>query len=191
LRDEKYPIADYPKMYEYRNVYERLRKKVIRTYRVIPPLDYSIVRRVEFNDTLCVSMIDGSNITIITSPPYMRSLTYARDNRLRLWFLGYKNWEAIDKDISVSKNEFLSMMKQCFSNWSSIQKADSFCVVIVGDIVFDKTSKQSLPELVCKLACDSGYALYGLCDDPINANRKVVKGETKVKSEKICIFRRR
>ena len=44
--------------------------------------------------------------TMITSPPHMRQLDYARDNRLRLWFLGIDDPHALDKAISPRKEAF-------------------------------------------------------------------------------------
>ncbi len=121
LRNTKYPIKEYPDMYEYRNVYERLYKKVIRSYKTVPLLDYSIEREVYYMDTLKFEAIMANGSTIITSPPYMKSLTYARDNRLRLWFLGYSDWEGLDKAISINKRDFSLLIQGCFRSWANIQ----------------------------------------------------------------------
>jgi len=189
LRDTKYPKADYPEMYEYRNVHERLLKKLVRTYSEMPELCRSIEREIHYSDTLEVSNIP-ENTTIITSPPYMKSLTYARDNRMRLWFLGHPNWEELDTRISVGKEAFMRLMKGCFKQWSEIQRKDSYCIVVVGDILFDRKHKKALPDMICELAKERQYAAIGVVDYPINQKRKSVKIESKIKTEKICVFRR-
>ena len=86
-----FPKDKYPELYEYRSVSDRLLAKLKRTYKNIPDLDFSKERKVYFRNAL--NYLEKQNIAIISSPPYMKSLTYARDNRLRLWFLGYSEWE--------------------------------------------------------------------------------------------------
>ena len=191
LRNEKYPISEYPAMYEYRNVYERLSKKVIRSYRELPRLDFSIKRDVHYMNTLEFRTKPRKDFTIITSPPYMKSLTYARDNRLRLWFLGVSDWMGLDKSISVNKKDFFILIKNCFMKWSNMQNSGNHCILVLGDIVFDKNRKQSLPDLICAQAEESNYTLVDIFDDPIDRARKVVKTDAKIKAEKICIFQRR
>ena len=120
----------------------------------------------------------------------MKSLTYARDNRLRLWFLGHPNWVELDKEVSVGKNGFLSLMTQCFKNWSNIQKRGNYCVLIVGDILYDKKTMQKIPDLICCLAEQNGYSIDCIRNYPINDDRKIEKKVTRIKAEKICILRR-
>lgn len=191
LRNNKYPFSDYPKMYEYRNVHDRLKKKVLRATLNMPDLDYKIAREVIYGDTLNFQPTIGKNYTIITSPPYMNSLTYARDNRLRLYFLGFNEWEKLDKDISSGKARFFKLISQCFQNWSNMQRSGKYCILIIGDIEFDRVNKVGLPALMCELANENGYDTVGVYNYPISSMRKVVKGETKIKSEKICVFRKR
>jgi len=192
LRSELYPIIEYPEMYEYRNVYERLYKKVVRTYKAMPTLDFSIKRKVFYRDTQKKSNAEMlNNSTIITSPPYMKSLTYARDNRLRLWFLGHPNWEQLDKRISVAKLAFSNLMRNCFKSWSDFQNKGNYCILVVGDIMFDITKKQSIPDLIRTHAKECNYTLINTFDYPINIERKVVKTSSQIKTEKICVFQRR
>jgi len=120
----------------------------------------------------------------------MKSLTYARDNRLRLWFLGHPNWEQLDKRISVAKSEFSSLMKNCFKSWAGFQNKDNYCILVVGDIMFDTTKKQSIPDLI-RTHAEYNYKLINTFDYPINIERKVVKTSSQIKTEKICVFQRR
>ena len=189
LRNNKYPKEDFPEMYEYRNVYDRLIKKVERTYKAMPELNFSQSREILNMDTLSTN-IASSDITIITSPPYMKSLTYARDNRMRLWFLGHQNWEALDRKVSMGKEDFSKLMTGCFDMWSSIQKKGNYCIVVVGDILFDNAQKKTIPDMICDMANKFSYSTIDVLDYPINQSRKIVKTESKIKTEKICIFRR-
>jgi hypothetical protein len=189
LRSNKYPISQYPEMYEYRNVYDRLRKKIERAYKNTLRFDFQISRKVIHSNTLDYDLIRGDT-TIITSPPYMKSLTYARDNRMRLWFLGHDNWKSIDKKISIGKNEFGELMEKCFFNWSIMQSNGSYCIVVVGDILYDSSSNVSIPNMICNLAEKCSYKLIDTFSYPVNQNRKFVKTESKIETEIICIFRR-
>jgi hypothetical protein len=119
LRINKFPKDKFPQLYGYRCVESRLLEKITRTYRHIPQFDFAVKRSVFNCNTLHYRNHSNQNMTIITSPPYMKSLTYARDNRLRLWFLGYPDWKALDKDVSLGKDNFLILMKNCFRSWSS------------------------------------------------------------------------
>lgn len=94
-------------MYQYRPLQERLEKKVLRVFKRIPELDYRIIRK-------CYMLDSGRFIpeqkvdVIITSPPYMRQLSYARDNRLRLWFIGINDWKQLDSKISPTSKNILT-----------------------------------------------------------------------------------
>lgn len=190
LRDGKYPKDEYPEMYKYRNVYERLYQKVKRSYKAISELDFSIERKVLYSNTQTSRAAMATGSIIITSPPYMKSLTYARDNRLRLWFLGHPDWEQLDKRVSVPKIEFSNLMGNCFRSWTKMQNKGDHCILVVGDIIFDKEKKQSIPELISVRAKESNYKLIDLFDYPIDMNRKIVKNDSQIKTEKICIFKR-
>jgi len=191
LRNKKYPICKYPEMYEYRNVYERLYKKVIRSYKNMPALDFSIKRKTYHMDAPKFGNDMLKDSIIITSPPYMKSLTYARDNRLRLWFLGHPDWEQLDKRISLNKAAFSNLMTDCFGVWSAAQNKGNYCILIVGDIPFERVGRQNIPDLICAKAKGFNYEFVDLFDYPINMDRKFVKNDSRIKTEKICVFRRR
>jgi hypothetical protein len=188
LRSKKYPKNEFPDMYKYRNVFERLSKKVKRSFKNIPPLDYSIKRSVlSLCASKCLNRVSQSN-TIITSPPYMKSLTYARDNRLRLWFLDYPAWNDIEKNISPSKSEFKVLMSNAIPKWFKHQKKGDYCVIIVGDLQLDKD--MTISDFVCKTAENTGYKLKDINIDPIPDSRRMVKKLSQIKSEKIIVLKR-
>lgn len=89
LRFQKYPRDEFPAMYVYRDVASRLRAKVVRSYRRGPrsrwnPSDWKVLKQ----NSMDMGIPDESVDCIVSSPPYFGALDYARDNRLRLWFLG-------------------------------------------------------------------------------------------------------
>lgn len=191
LRTNKYPKEEYPDMYEYREVFPRLEAKISRVYKKMPKLDYSIGREVYKKDAAKIKMIDESIETIITSPPYMKSLTYARDNRLRLWFLGIEDWQRLDKRISPDRNFFYEEMIGCFQNWYKMQPPEGRCILVVGNLETKyRGKKYNIPDALVEIAMPYYYLLDAYVD-PIPEKRKVVKGNTKVKQEVVLVFRRR
>jgi len=190
LRSNKYPQEQFPEMYEYRNVYDRLLKKVRRAYNDSPNLDFSLSREVFLGDSSEINLSKKRIATIITSPPYMKSLTYARDNRLRLWFLGIEDWKELDKIISPTPEYFIDMMRNCFKKWSDLQIKNDKCVIIIGDIPITYSSKKMpLHEAMCEIA-KSYYQLIEAFEDPIPEEKKMVKGNNKIKREIILVLER-
>lgn len=191
LRTNKYPKKDYPEMYQYREVFPRLKAKVLRVYKKVPILDYSIGREVYKKDASKIKLDKDSIGTIITSPPYMKSLTYARDNRLRLWFLGEEDWRELDKKISPEKNYFFRVMSSCFKKWYTMQPQGGKCILVVGNIQTNHNGKKSgMPEILIEIAMEY-YKLKEAYIDPIPEKRKVIKGDSKVKQEVVLVFERR
>jgi len=188
LRSNKYSKELFPEMYEYRNVFVRLEKKVTRTLAGGAKFDFNLNREV-FLQNAHSSLIDKPRVnTIITSPPYMKALTYARDNRLRLWFLGVENWKELDKTVSPCKSDFKDLMKDSFSTWSKHQILGDKCILIIGDMLIQRTPSITLSEYVTMIAEANNYKLIRLFQDPIPEARKIVKGNNRIKSEHICIF---
>lgn len=190
LRENKFPKNEFPELYEYRDLTERMIGKIERTYKIFPDFDFSIKRDVRHCDATSIHKKFKKPTVIITSPPYMKSLTYARDNRLRLWFLGYENWKELDKTISSGKIEFVKLMNICFKNWSQIQQRNEKCIFVMGDIQYDRKDPRRLPEIMCEIAVNHGYILIDIVDYPINTNRKVEKKPSQIATEKICILQR-
>lgn len=191
LRTNKYPRDQFPEMYEYRSVCEKLSQKVHRVYKDFPLLDYTLERTV-FNknsSTMHLKKLDSG--TIITSPPYMRSLTYARDNRLRLWFLGEEDWESLDHIISPTKDDYSKMMSNCFRKWAGYQVSGDKCIIVTGDIKI-KTSDSYIP--LAQHIHDISHKDYSLIDafqDPIPESHKLVKGHNNIKKEIIVVLERK
>lgn len=190
LREKKFPKNEFPELYEYRALDERMICKIERTYKNFPELNFSIKRDVRYCDATSIHRKFKKPTVIITSPPYMKSLTYARDNRLRLWFLGYENWSELDKSISSGKNEFVKLMHLCFRNWSKIQQKNEKCIFVMGDIQYDRKDPRRLPEVICEIAANYGYRVNDIVDYPINTDRKIEKKPSQIATEKICILQR-
>jgi hypothetical protein len=188
LRDKKYPRSEFPEMYEYRNVHERLQAKVKRSFENFPDFDFSIKRKVINRCASSAMNKIAQSTTIITSPPYMKSLTYARDNRLRLWFLGTFDWQNVDRMVSPSKNVFKELMAKSIPKWFVHQKKGDYCIIIIGDLMIDKTTTAT--NFITSIAEKSGYILKDILSDPIPDIKRMVKKESQIKSEEIIVLKR-
>src|SRR3990167_8996883 len=136
LRHKKYPPESHSEMYEYRDLRSRLLAKIERAYRrtFIPDTwDTSACRIFNVNamdlplETNCVD-------TIVSSPPYFGALDYARDNRLRLWFLGVPDWKALEKKLTSNDKVYVQQMTKCVTEMYRVLKAGRHCVLILGEV---------------------------------------------------------
>lgn len=175
LRIKLFPKHQFPELYGYRSVADRLEKKVRRALSNIPKLDFSVRRRVVSRDaaTHAPRCIEA----IITSPPYMRQLDYARDNRLRLWFLGCSNWKPLDARISPTEDGFLQLMTRCLYLWRRVLTPRGKCIFVLADTC-SRASNVSLPDIILRLATKSvgGYRLIGVHREEIPGIRRVRRG---------------
>lgn len=187
LRIKKFPPSQYPELYEYRSLRDRLEAKIRRAFRRMPQLDFNIDRACVRADAgaLRIGPVDA----IITSPPYMRLLDYGRDNRLRLWFLGVHDWRALDHWVSPRESSFLELMRRCFINWKTLLKPEHCCVLVIGD-AFSPMAKGNLPDVVSRIATDEVGGYVRLCEytDPIPNERRVRRGIMGSSSETIVVL---
>lgn len=189
LRVKKFPRSHFPELYKYRSLKDRLEAKLIRSFRRVPELDYQLRRR-------CLSISANRSIpfgpvnTILTSPPYMRQLDYGRDNRLRLWFLGCDDWDALDQTISPGETEFLTLMEQCFKRWRTVLKPGGHCVLVVGNEC-SREGRSNLPRDISQVAVTTvgGYSLVSQHTEVIPNDRRVRRGITGSTSETILVLR--
>ena len=133
LRSKKYPKDIYKEMYKYREVSPRLIAKIKRVYKRVPLLEeYSkrLCRRVSVDK---LRLRKNSIDAIITSPPYMNALDYARDNRLRMWFLGYGKFEKYDKPIN-NRAKFIKLMERGLQIFHRVLKKDGKCILVIGQV---------------------------------------------------------
>lgn len=189
LRIKKFPRSDFPELYEYRPLKERLEAKLIRAFRRVPDLDFKIGRKCNSKsaDKLRPKLVVDA---ILTSPPYMRQLDYARDNRLRLWFLGCEDWHMLDDTISPGEDEFIKLMERCFKRWRTVLKPGGYCVLVIGNEC-SREASNDLPRDVAEIATTKvgGYSLISQHTEEIPNDRRVRRGITGSVSETILVLK--
>ena len=187
LRLRKFPRDQFPEMYKYRSLVDRLERKVSRAFRRVPELDFDLRRSCYSQDA--ARFRPGPVDVILTSPPYMRQLDYGRDNRLRLWFLGCRDCDALDESVSPAESDFLALMRACFRRWKDLLSSEGNCVLVMGDAC-SRENRSALPDAVTQLARESGFVFADHRTDVIPSDRRVRQGITGSLSETILVLRK-
>lgn len=192
LRTKSFPREKYPQLYQYRSVKDRLIKKAKRAFKRIPRLNENIERKCYTKDARSMDFKNIKVDAIVSSPPYMRKLDYARDNRLRLWFLGINDSKKMDEIISPKEFDFIKMMKECLIHWKSCLAKKGKCILFLGDN-YSKKYKMNLPEVIENIATKEigGYELLFKHISVIPQNRRVRRNYRGNKSETILILRKK
>jgi hypothetical protein len=175
LRSRSFPRRRFPELYAYRSVNDRLQRKVMRALKRVPLCDRSLRRLVVSGDA-CKYVPPCRVDAIITSPPYMRQLDYARDNRLRLWFLGVDDWRALDGVITPREEGFLTLMKKCLLLWKQMLVPRGRCILVLGDT--SRGHEGDLCRIVERLATkpEMGFSLIGRHSELIPGERRIRRG---------------
>ncbi|WP_127023567.1 DNA methyltransferase [Flagellimonas beolgyonensis] len=130
---------------EYRNTFQLLREKIIRTFdKHSFPKNSSLVYR---SDAKVVSKTDefkklkNKVDLILTSPPYLGIINYARQNWIRSWFLD-ANPELISNELDDDLNlfEWIKFSKDTVSQFKNLLKPDGVAVFVIGDVAKSKNS---------------------------------------------------
>jgi len=126
------------------DVKECLCKKLTRCLKdqLPPPVPYEVVQG---NATTCAT--DLANLTgkidvILTSPPYLNAQTYAKDNWLRLWLLGYDYKSLRSHYIQTGSIEkYKTYMTNVFRQLSHLLKTSGVVICIAGTVTKTSRSK--------------------------------------------------
>ncbi len=194
LRRSKYPPDVFPEMYTYRDLRSRLLAKVNRAYRrPMLPLDWQDRKyQVWQTNSMRLPIEEESVDAIISSPPYFGALDYARDNRLRLWFLGYPDWKQIEASLTANKKVYLPQMATCLSEMNRVLKPCGYCVLVLGDVERDGKTRRTA-EILADLAVqvtERQFKIETIYDDRIPDERRSRRRTRTTKFERILVMRK-
>ena len=191
LLTRKFPKNKFPEMYTYRDVKSRLLKKINRAYKREANKQYSVTKECKLCDTTKLRIAEGSIDAIVTSPPYMNNLDYARDNRLRLWFLGIKSYSRFDQKNATKLKEFLTFMKKCFTKFHKVLKRNGKCILVVGDVIRNR-KKSDIAKSLIKLAENElkYFKCINVIEDKIPKMRRTRRSFLGTKKETIIVLKR-
>lgn len=192
LRKNKFPPDEYPKMYLYRDLRSRLLAKVKRAYRrSMLPSDWE-QRQFKVTQTNAMSLLVESESvdSIVSSPPYFGALDYARDNRLRLWFLGCEDWKQLDASLTANSKVYLLQMGECLREMRRVLKPGGYCVLVLGDVEREGKMRRTA-EVLGELASDvtgGEFKVETIYDDVIPDERRTRRGTRTTKFERILVM---
>lgn len=190
LRTKKYPPEEYPEMYSYRDVESRLLKKIQRVYRRIPIFDSSQNRICFQKDAEKLVLPENSIDAIISSPPYMNALDYARDNRLRLWFLGEDDYKKYDTKSPRNIEDFKKLMRNVMKNLYPALKINSYCVFVLGDVNKSKKSINTALAVIDIANSMGSFVCEEFIRDEVPSFRRARKEGACTKNEWIIVLRK-
>lgn len=190
LRTKKYPIEKYPDMYSYRDVESRLIKKIQRAYRRFPEISNTLKRTCFQKDAEQLVLQENSVDAVISSPPYMNALDYARDNRLRLWVLGENDYKKYDAKSPRNIEDFKKLMKKVMKNIYPALKANSYCIFVLGDVNKSKKSINTASAVIDLASDMGGFNCEGFVQDEVPAFRRSRKEGACTKNEWIVVLRK-
>lgn len=192
LRTTLFPADKFPQLYTYRSLAERLRKKVKRAYRRanLPAnwtqRHYEVIKR----NARCLPLADNSVDLILTSPPYYDALDYARDNRLRLWFLGQRDWKALNRRLTTSNSKYEDQMRECLKEMHRVLRPGKFCLLVVGEVQRNGNTRDT-GSVLGRLAHEvtsGGFVLDCVVEDSIPDERRSRRGTRTTRVEKILVL---
>jgi DNA modification methylase len=194
LRKSMFPPEQFPEMYTYRDLRSRLLAKIKRAYRRSMFTDMWEQRRYNVSQTNAMSLpIDSESVdAIISSPPYFGALDYARDNRLRLWFLGCDDWKKLDSELTASSKVYLTQMGECLREMSRVLKIDKYCVLVLGDVERNGETRRTA-EVLGELAIEvtgGRFKVETIYDDHIPDERRSRRRTRTTKFERILVMRK-
>ena len=192
LRTKKYPPDEFPEMYEYRDLRSRLLKKVKRAYRrsKLPPDWEKRGYRVQRVNSMDLPIEDEVVDAIISSPPYFGALDYARDNRLRLWFLGCEDWKDLDNSLTANRKVYIPQMSICLKEMHRVLKPGKYCVLVLGDVERDGKTRRTA-EILADLAIEvteGRFVVDTIYDDRIPDERRSRRRTKTTKFERILVM---
>ena len=195
LRRNKYPPEQFPEMYNYRDLRSRLLAKVRRMYkRHQLPVEWEQREYQVWQFNAMQMPIDDESVdTIVSSPPYFGALDYARDNRLRLWFLGCHDWKELDASLTANSKVYLPQMAVCLAEMERVLKTGGYCVLVLGDVERDGKTHRTA-EVLADLATQSGkgsFSVETIYDDVIPDDRRSRRGTRTTKFERILVMKKR
>ncbi len=107
---------------------------------------------------------------IISSPPYMQTLSYTWNNWLRLWWLGKNREEEREKlDITEDVNKYRSFMRECLQSMYEVLAPDSVAALIVGDVQKNLSAGKRTLNTAAIIAEEAreetGFDVHGIISD--------------------------
>jgi len=137
--------------------------------------------------------IDNDTVhAIVSSPPYFGALDYARDNRLRLWFVGCEDWKDLDASLTARDKVYIAQISVCLREMERVLKPRGYCVLVLGDVERDGKTRRTA-EILADLAIEvtnQRFIVETIYDDRIPDDRRSRRETKTTKFERILVMRK-
>ncbi len=152
-----------------RDVLACLREKAVRVFRDGIPLTRG---EAYMADARSLPIEDESVDLIVTSPPYFNMQTYAWDNWLRLWFLGY-SYPEVKKRLfqTESLQKFKEFMRECLEEMFRVLRWGKPAFIVLGRVRL-KGRLVDMAEEVAPIAEEIGFKVASIITDSIPKSNK-------------------
>lgn len=129
----------------YRNVFENLRDKTERVFKKhsSPTIEAFVTEcdAKELSNSTDLKKFQGKVDLLLTSPPYLGIVNYAKQNWIRSWFLDSDPIEISQKlDDDLNINQWVKFSKTTLIEFKKMLKPNGVGVFVIGDVAKSKTS---------------------------------------------------
>ncbi len=134
------------------------------------------------DDSRKLSLDDECVDMILTSPPYFDVQTYAYDNWLRLWFLGYDYKDVAKRLVQTGdEKKYEKFMFDSLSEMHRVMKDGKRCFIVVGDVKkrYERRKEPyekiiNTAEFLANPASEAGFKVEMIINDNIPQANKVL-----------------
>lgn len=170
-----------------RNVFELLRLKVARMFEAAPALGPpGVVAQADaksISDHPAFELYRGKVQLVLTSPPYLDVVNYAKQNWIRCWFLGVEADSVHDElDDNLTLQSWLDFMGQALVQIENMMAPDGTAVFVIGDVA--RSSRSVMPiarEFLRRVQHEQRFSYVGCVSDHLQIGAKTTRiwGDTK------------
>jgi len=167
----------YVRRYARRNGYSKPRRDVLRCLRIKAERVFrdgipAVKGQAFMEDARKLPIEDESVDLVLTSPPYFNMQTYAWDNWLRLWFLGY-DYEDVARKLfhTESLERFKQFMREVLKEIFRVLRWDRAAIIVLGRVRVRGRIIDMARE-VAPIAEEIGFEVAGIIADSIPKSNK-------------------
>ena len=167
----------YVRRYARRNGYSKPRRDVLRCLRIKAERVFrdgipAVKGQAFMEDARKLPIEDESVDLVLTSPPYFNMQTYAWDNWLRLWFLGY-DYEDVARKLfhTESLERFKQFMREVLREIFRVLRWDRAAIIVLGRVRVRGRIIDMARE-VAPIAEEIGFEVAGIIADSIPKSNK-------------------
>jgi len=167
----------YVRRYARRNGYSKPRRDVLRCLKIKAERVFrdgipAVKGQAFMEDARKLPIEDESVDLVLTSPPYFNMQTYAWDNWLRLWFLGY-DYEDVARKLfhTESLERFKQFMREVLKEIFRVLRWDRAAIIVLGRVRVRGRIIDMARE-VAPIAEEIGFEVAGIIADSIPKSNK-------------------